>query len=273
MATKKVKATKVKKEDVNTLEDKLRNYEFINLDNTLLVKYKYHRRSFRFNALRNVTNDPLISMNDQKYQYWINDKCRRYGNDYSRLDYQMEVEIPERIKELTKKLVVYTMPNTTDERVYELHISRNLCYVARSVIDKYFYDRLPIVDEFITPSDLKYIDLVEAFNMAVAEFCTYYGKPQQGKNKVAKFIKWDNDNLPDFKSQWMTQTDRDFKYRIARAGITYMSLLGYHFKHMRADGTSKYSKYFSKEHKIDIESTVDKLATGLELYAGEVSPK
>lgn len=273
MAAKKVKGTKIEKVEINTLEDELRNYEFVNLESSILVKYKYNKRSFRFNALRNVTNDPLRTMNEEKYKYWINDKSKRYGNHYSRLDHQMEVEIPERIKELTKMLVVYTMPETTNEREYELHISRNLSYVAKSVIDKYFYDKLPAVDEFLSPTELQYIDLLEAFNMAVAEFCTFYGKPLPGKNKVTKVIKWDNKHLPDFKSQWMTQTDRDFKYRIAKAGITYMSLLGYHLKNMRADGTSRYSKYFTKEHKLDIEATVNKVATGHELYAGEVTAK
>lgn len=239
------------------LDRLVENYEFCNSEDKLLVKYKYHKRSSRYNALRNITNEPIRTMNDEKYKYWINDKVQKYNPYYNLLNYQMESAIPERILELTKNLVVFTKPKDASKKEYELHITRILGYIAKSVIDKYFYDKLPIVNRWIAPEDMEHIDLLTAFNEGVNDFCTFT-KIVDGKSQTVR--AWDDYGLrlPVLKTKWLTQTDRDFKYRIAKSGDTYRMFLGICLK----EGSKGNWNYFNDDHVNAMSDEVDKLAMG-----------
>lgn len=241
------------------LKKQIEEYKFVNFDEQLFVKYKYHKRSNRYNALRNVTNEPPSPMNDEKYTHWLNEKCQRYNDYYYALNYQMENTVPERIKELTKYLVVYTKPKFVEQKVYELHISRILCYIAKSVIDKYFFDKIPHINEWLTPDDLEHVDLLTAFNEGVNDFCIYNdGKDDNGETMF--YRSWDEKqlHLPSYNAQWLTKTDRMFRFKIAKAGDTYRTFLGMCLK----EESSVCWKYFNDDHVNDMSDEVDKLVMG-----------
>lgn len=249
----------VNKPTEKDLQKQVENYEFINFDEQLFVKYKYHKRSTRYNALRNVTNEPPSPMNDEKYKYWINAKCQRYNPYYNRLDYQMENDVPERIKELTRYLVVYTKPDYVEKKVYELHISRILCYIAKSVIDKYFFDKIPHINEWLTPEDLEHVDLLTAFNEGVNDFCTYVaGKNDKGESVICRAWNDKELHLPAHNAQWLTKTDRVFRFKIAKAGDSYRTFLGMCLK----EESSECWRYFNDDHVNAMSDEVDKLVTG-----------
>lgn len=251
----------VKKPTEAELKRRVESYVFENLDETLFVKYKYHKRSTRYNALRNVTNEPISSMNDEKYKYWINSKCQKYNPHYNRLDYQMENDVPERIKELTKYLVVYTKPDYVDKKVYELHISRTLSYIAKSVIDKYFYDKMPNINEWLTPEDLEHVDLLTAFNEGVNDFCTCVEKLPNGESRYHRVWSDKELHLPAYNAQWLTKTDRVFRFKIAKAGDTYRMFLG---MCLREESSSCWN-YFNDDHVNAMSDEVDKLVMGKDL--------
>lgn len=255
------KFTEVKKPTAKELAKRVVEYEFETSDDVLFVKYKYHKRSTRYNALRNVTNEPPRPMNDEKYKYWINEKCQRYNPYYNMLDYQMSTAVPERIQELIKYLVVYTKPDYVEKKVYELHVSRILCYIAKSVIDKYFFDKIPHINEWLAPENLEHVDLLTAFNEGVSDFCIYVKKEDDGK--LTHHRAWDDKmlHLPAYNAQWLTKTDRVFRFKISKAGDSYRTFLGICLK----DEGSKYWSYFNDDHVNGISDEVDKLVMGKEL--------
>lgn len=235
---------------------KVDEYEFANHDIDLLVKYKYHKKSTRYNALRNITNEPPRSLKEEDYKHWLNNKSNTYDARYDIIDYFMETVIPERIMYLTKCLVVFTKPRDISKSDYELHISRILSYVGKSVMDKYFYDKIPSVNRWLKPEDLHLLDLLTAFNEGLSDFCTCIRKGEMIR-------VWDSDllHLPGVKCKWYTQTDRDFKFKVEKAGEAYRFMFGLSLK----DKNNKSWAYFSDEHVNKMSDDIDSIVMGNEL--------
>lgn len=206
-----------RKKKAVSLEDQLSNYVFACDEKELLVKYKYHKRSFRYNALRNIKDDKPLSMNDQKYMEWLNKKPQSYYT----ANLQMESEIPERILDMVAIITVYHKPADVAKADYELFVSRVLCYIAKEMVDRYFYNKLPIVDDWMSPEWLAKIDLVAMFNDAVNDFIYY-------EDRGYKHWEWNPElqHMPELKAKWFTQTSRAFRYRLKRIGTNFIESFG-----------------------------------------------
>lgn len=221
-------------------------------DDRILVKYKLHKKGARYNLLRGIDGDKPRSFKENEYRSWVN----RKGDQFYRLDYQMEVEIPERIKALTKKLTDKFKPEDTLQEDYERYMSSILSYIGKEVCERYFLYKLDSVNRFITRDDLEHLNLLVAFDDAVNSFCTILLDVED----LQIVRRWDIKDLsiPDIKHKWISQTSRDFKTRLRNCPNSYFSVFGLCMK--KSD--NEHWKYLSEEYAKQISKEVDKLMSG-----------